>query len=349
MLRSALLGLLAACSTASPVTIAITVGPIESDAARMAYDEAVIAGLSHPIDTLFMPATDTRAAPAIRSADMITSVRGIVAVVGPNNSAASLASAPVYNEHRVVQLSPVATAVLYSAAGPYSYRLAPSDDRQGRFIADHLLNTSADQRVALMYVNDDYGRGLRREVMRAIPANSIDWVIDVPHMENLTGTADARVAALAEVRPAVLLWLGRGAELEPLLPAIRAQLGDITIIGSDGSATQARSNVGGVWSGVHYVDLVDLDATPEIRAFRERYRKRFGREPSASDALSYDAMSVIIAAIQNGARTGTDVQEFLDELGTSRPGHPGVVDIIRFDSHGDVDRSHVLNVVPGTP
>jgi branched-chain amino acid transport system substrate-binding protein len=97
------------------------------------------------------------------------------------------------------------------------------------------------------------------------------------------------------------------------------------------------------------VDLVDLDATPEIRAFRERYRKRFGREPSASDALSYDAMKVIIAAIQNGARTGTDVQEYLDELGTSRPAHPGVVDSIRFDKHGDVDRSHVLNVVPRTP
>ena len=118
MLRSALLGLLGACSTANPVTIAITVGPIEGDAARMAYDEAVIAGLAHAIDTLFMPATDTRAAPAIRSADLITAVPGIVAVVGPNNSAASLASAPVYNEHKVVQISPVATAVLYSAAGP---------------------------------------------------------------------------------------------------------------------------------------------------------------------------------------------------------------------------------------
>lgn len=253
MLRIALLALLSACSTADPVTIAITLGPIECDAARMAYDEAMKAGLSYPIDTLFMPAADTRAAPAISAADRITSVRGIVAVVGPNNSAASLASAPVYNEHKVVQLSPVSTAVLYSAAGPYSYRLAPPDDRQGRFIADHLLKTAAGQRVALMYVNDDYGRGLRREVMRALPANSINWVIDAPHVEGISAD-DRRVAALAEVRPAVLVWLGRGGELEPLLPAIRARLGDITIIGSDGIATYAVRNTGGQWSGIQFVD-----------------------------------------------------------------------------------------------
>lgn len=349
MLRIAFLALLCACGTADPVTIAITLSPFECDAARMAYEEAVMAGLSHPIDTLVMPATDTRAAPAIRAADRITSVRGIVAVVGPNNSAASLAAAPVYNEHKVVQLSPVATAVLYSAAGPYSYRLAPPDDRQGRFIARHLLNTTNGRRVALMYVNDDYGRGLRREVMRAVPANSINWVIDAPHVEGVTGAADSRVASLAEARPTVLLWLGRGGELEPLLPAIRARLGEIAIIGSDGTATYAIRNTGGQWSGVQYVDLVDLNATPEIRAFRERYRKRFSRAASAADALSYDAMKIIIAAIQNGARTGTDIQEYLNELGNSRPAFQGATGSLHFDTLGDVDRSYVLSAVPRTP
>lgn len=345
ILRLAFAALLCACGAGNPVTIAVILGPVESDGARLAYEEAVAAGLSHPVDTLFIIAVDTRAAPAIRVAERITGDPRVIAVVGPTNSAASLAAAPVYNENKVVQLSPTATAVLYSAAGPYSYRLSPPDDRQGRFIAEHVMKTAAGKRVALMYVNDDYGRGLRREVMRAVRPNSIDWVMDAPHIEGLHSAADKRVASLVQVRPEMIVWLGRGAELEQLLPDIRARLGGIEILGSDGVSSIANRNTGGVWDGIRFVDMLDLDGTPGIRAFRQRYHDRFGRNPSTTDVLAYDAMKVLIAAVESGARTGSDVRQFMDELGRARPALEGAHGLIRFDENGDVDRSYVLTLI----
>jgi branched-chain amino acid transport system substrate-binding protein len=59
-------------------------------------------------------------------------------VVGHVTSGSSLAVSQLYNDAQVVQLSPTATSVLYSQAGPFSYRMVPPDDAQGRFLADVL-------------------------------------------------------------------------------------------------------------------------------------------------------------------------------------------------------------------
>lgn len=340
---------LGACGADEPVTIAVSLGTLENDGARLAYQEAVAAGLSHPIDTIFDVATDTRAAPAIEAAQQITSSPRVVAIVGPNNSAAALAAAPVYNDRRIVQLSPNATAVLYSSAGPYSYRMVSPDDRQGEFLANHLMATAAGRRVALMYVNDDYGRGLRREVLRAVRPGSIEWVMDAPHIEGLLSEGDKKVAALVESRPDVLLWLGRGVELETLLRRIQAQLGDLTIIGSDAVSSRAAVNHGNRWQNVQHVALLDLNGSPEIRAFRQGYRSRFGREPTAVDALAYDAMKLVIAAVENGARTGTDVQKYLDEVGRTRPAFKGATGPVVFNEAGDVDRGYGITVISPAP
>lgn len=90
------------CGHGARVTIGITVGPDECDAARLAYGDAVRAGLRMPIDTIFINAPDTRAEPAIRAAQQFVSIPRLIAVVGHNNSAASLAAAPIYNEHTVL-------------------------------------------------------------------------------------------------------------------------------------------------------------------------------------------------------------------------------------------------------
>jgi branched-chain amino acid transport system substrate-binding protein len=321
--------------------IGIALGPGECDAVRLAIADAVQAGRWQGIDTAFIVATNTRAAPAIQAAEQFIGRSGLIAVVGHGNSAASLAAAPVYNDNEVIQLSPNSTAVLYSNAGPFSFRMVSPDDRQGKFLGERVLAEARGKRVALMYVNDDYGRGLRAEVHRAIPPGAVEWVMDTPHIE---GGADltSRVAVLAYARPDVIVWLGRGLELEKMLPQIRERLGTVPIFGGDGVATTALRATDASWDGVHVVDLLDLDANDAMRALRQRYASRFGRMPTAAEILAYDAMSLIIAGVHSGARTGPQLQTFMNGLGREHPVFEGVAGPVVFDANGDVARDYVL-------
>jgi branched-chain amino acid transport system substrate-binding protein len=84
----------------------------------------------------------------------------ILAMVGPVTSTVALAGAPILNKAGLVQIAIGATAPAYSQAGPYSFRVVPTDSFQGRFIAKWATGQKKWSKYATIYVNDDYGRGL---------------------------------------------------------------------------------------------------------------------------------------------------------------------------------------------
>jgi branched-chain amino acid transport system substrate-binding protein len=330
------------------VAIGVTLGGSEADAALFAFEDARKAGLRTAIDTEFVREADTHAAPTIQTVERMIAVPGMIAVVGNGNSAASLAAAPLYNSHKVVQLSPHSTAVLYSGAGPYSYRMVSPDDRQGRFLGAQLVSEVRGRRVAMVYVNDDYGRGLRREVLRAVGPSAVVWALDAPFIEGSDSVTMTRmVRSLVETRAEMILWIGRDSDLNLALPGIRKAFGAIPILCSDGvEHARELSRPDDRWNGIRFVELVDLDAGPVIQAFRVRYLARWGRVPSGPEVLSYDAMTLLIAAIEAGARNGTDVQRYLDGLGTRRPAFAGIAGPVTFDVQGDVERTYTLATMP---
>ena len=61
----------------------------------------------------------------------------VVAVIGNGFSGLTLAAAPVYNSgsNPLVQISPTASAPAISSAGPYTFRMCPSDLAHGGALA----------------------------------------------------------------------------------------------------------------------------------------------------------------------------------------------------------------------
>jgi hypothetical protein len=139
-------------------------------------------------------------------------------------------------------------------------------------------------------------------------------VLQVPHVESgVTDEVIAHdVAAVADARPDGLVWLARGTILHLHLPALREALGNVPVLGGDATGTGRQGpNDDGRWDGVVFADFVDLDATPELRAFSRRYAESFGREATGADALTYDAVRLALAGVRAGARTGPELRRFL--------------------------------------
>ncbi len=329
--------------------IGVSTSPPFVQAARMAVEDELVAGPVPGLDTVMIPESRNLAAPAIETARRLVAVAGMTAVVGHSNSAASLAAAPIYNEREIVQIAPTASAPAFSRAGRFSFRLVPSDDRQGRFLAEYVREAlPGGGRLAVVYVNDDYGRGLRAALLANLDVERFPVVVELPHVENDVRDADTAYAAgaLQAARPDAVLWLARGGMLARFLPSIRTVLPDVPIVGGDAvEAGGLQAAPREFWGDVRSVAYVDLDASEALRSFRRRYRERFGRDPAGPDALTYDAVRLVIAGLKAGARTGPDLRTYLMSLGRGTRPYPGLTGPIVFDDAGDVERSYVVETM----
>src|SRR5712691_3951865 len=100
---------------------------------------------------------------AIRIAQQLVDDPAVLAVVGHLNSSASLAAGRVYGEARrpVVMISPSASSPDLSGVNPYVFRICPSDLSHGAQLARFARQTLGARRVGVIYIDDDYRRGLR--------------------------------------------------------------------------------------------------------------------------------------------------------------------------------------------
>src|SRR5919106_1489525 len=89
---------------------------------------------------------------------------GVSAVVGHLSSGTTLAAAAVYNggDDPVVALSPSSSSPEVTSAGDYTFRICPSDHAHGAVLARWAHGRLRLQHGAVLYVNDQYGRGVRQ-------------------------------------------------------------------------------------------------------------------------------------------------------------------------------------------
>lgn len=351
--------LVAGCAEPTPVGVGVALSQSFINAARLALADAVAEGGLPPLDTLMLGEVSNSAAPAIAMAEQFVARPGLLVVIGHSNSAASLAASPLYNGAEVVQIAPTSTAARYAEAGPYSFRLAPPDTKQGEVIAAAVRSKLPEGgRVGVFYVNDDYGRGLRAAVLVNLDTTRYRVTFDRPHNDEdvgpPSGDLDRRVTeisrALAATRPEVLLLLARFNTIEFYLTAIRGAVPDALLIGGDAiGPAHFRAASEPAWGGVQYADFLDFERSEALQDFRRRFEEAYGTPARSAEILSYDAMRLVLAGIAGGARTGPALREWLLSLGAARPAFEGLSGPISFEADGELIRPYVLVTIPPAP
>ena len=92
--------------------------------------------------------------------------------------------------------------------------------------------------------------------------------------------------------------------------------------------------------GAYLISQVDLESETALYvAFQKAYRERYKEIPSFASILSYDAVMVAAAAIQEAGTTSTEpVKDAILRLGE----FSGLQESIKMDSFGDVKNSYYL-------
>ena len=91
-------------------------------------------------------------------------------VVFSISTAEVMAEAPIANANKIVLLSPLASGDDISDAGPYVFRVSPSNSFQGKVMAENVIKLGV-RSFAVLYVNSAWGVGLSSAFRSSLEQN----------------------------------------------------------------------------------------------------------------------------------------------------------------------------------
>ena len=269
---------------------------------------------------------------------------GVSAVIGHLFSGMTLAAAPVYNggADPVAAISPSSSSPDISTAGDYTFRICPSDLAHGAALARWVYDTLGLGRGAVLYLNDQYGRGVRQTFVRDFTRRggvleSIDpYLGDTPQVAPYLD----RLARLGGT--GFLVVAGNRGEAEEVLRQARKRGLTMPVLGGDGleGIEGAGALAEGVYVSAAYHPTI---ATPANKRFLDAYRKKFPSEglPNQPAAATYDAVYLLREVMVRAGSERAEVRRELARVGTRAPAFRGVTGTVTFDSKGDVPNQAV--------
>lgn len=351
-------GHLLACGPSADRSGAISIGliaPFERnrpavDGAVLAVEEINAAGgirIGTKIRTIELIVEDNRSWPetAVAKALKLINRDGVAALIGLPRSYNAIPVARIAEAHSIPLISTMSTNPETTAGKRYVFRLAFLDAFQGKALADFAYDDLGTRRAAILrdavgpyntYLSEVFSRTFRDrggEVV-AHEAFTEDDLEIAEQLRRINGSG------------AELLFLPNTSEFVKLhVPAARRSGFAGTFLGSDTWSHGIDAAEHPELHGSYFSDLWAPDqADGRIAEFIASYRRAFGTEPTASAALSYDAVSMTARALVSGsARPGrgpaaTDSDVIRTGLATMGPFH-GVSGTIAFHGSGDPARS----------
>jgi len=271
----------------------------------------------------------------------------ILAVIGHPNSPATLASSQLYNERHLVQLVPNATSPLLTDAGPWTFRICMSDVLQGNQLADYAVRQMGARKIAILFVNDDYGKGLKEvfyERAKELGA-SISMVAPYDLGAEFTPILDYMKQTNPDflflaLRTGSLMTVGHWLQVNNFHPKLLA--------GDSVNRWQLQSDIRAMLEleGMHHtIFFSPLRTDVKVQEFVRAYRQKFNQLPDDEAALNYDAVFLLKRATEMGGSTRRGIRDCLDTIGRTSPPFDGVAGRVIFDRNGDSDKSLQLAVI----
>lgn len=269
---------------------------------------------------------------AVNVANKFVSDKSILAVVGHFNSSATLATAPVYNKNKIVEISPSSSAPGVTDAGEYTFRVITTD----AFQADYLANWTKELgygKVALIYEQSDFGLGLLDVYKKSAPANNIDIVAAEAYNPGDKDFSTV-LTKIKEKQPEAIFIGGFYNEAALIAQQAKKLNLNVDFIGVDSLYSEALLDLGK--DSVEGFKLIGFffpgGENAEATKFAEQYQAAYNSKPDTYAAYSYVATSVVLEAIKEKGADRESIKTYLETL----KDYKGATGVLSFDENGDV-------------
>jgi len=244
---------------------------------------------------------------AVLAAQKLVERDKVFALVFPFGTGPALATLPITREKGI--------PLLFAGSGAVAFHTPPSESSFGYFLPDHFfMRLGIDyaarelkpKRVGLIYQGDDYGEAMLAGAKESLARHKIDLVETVSYKPGATDFS-AQVAKLKAANIDLLL-LGTALRETAGVARERQKLDwDVKMLGgfpvyNTISVALAKGAMEGTYAvGQNRIFYPD-SAPPQVKAFYDKYRAKFSRDPGPTSVAVYSAMSWVAEAAERAGR-----------------------------------------------
>lgn len=277
-------------------------------------------------------------------ANKIVSAKDIKAVIGHFASGVCMAAAPLYNENKILEISPSASHPDYSSIGEYIIRNNTIINKEAAASIDIAVDKFNKKKVGIISIKTDWGVSTAAIVKQLIDKRQ-DGAKVVAHEEVIEGSDDYRpaITKLKEAGTEVVIAVGMYNLLAPVAKQYKEVDPDIKLVGFSNAYSQYLLELGGKSvEGVAFPVIFFSKSNEEnIKTFVHDFKEKYGNEPSALTAQAYDSVGVYLQAVAKvGSQDPEKVKNAVLELE-----YEGVTGHTKFDKNGDVEKAFTYVVI----
>jgi branched-chain amino acid transport system substrate-binding protein len=259
-------------------------------------------------------------------------------VIGHLNSGTTIPAAKIYSDNGIVQISPSATAVNYTAQGyKTAFRVMANDAQQGHVLGEYAAKNLGAKKIAVIDDRTAYGQGLADEFIKAAEAAGAK-IVAHEYTNDKAVDFTAVLTAVKGKQPDLLFFGGMDPQAGPMSKQIKSLALNVKFMMGDGGYTPEYIKLAGDAAEGSYATLpgVPLSKMPGGKEFETRFVAKY--QPIQLYApYCYDAVNVMIAAMQKA--DSVEPAKYLPEL--AKISLDGVTAKIQFDAKGDLQGGEI--------
>ncbi len=268
----------------------------------------------------------------------------MVAVIGHYYSYISIPASAIYEFSGLLLITPFSTSPkLTNQKFKFVFSNIPNDDLFGTKMAN-FAKAKGYNKVAICYVQDDYGRGLATAFEKRTFELSIKVGDCLPYNEASEYDFQEILSRWQHINFDAIFFAGMAKEAAIFIKRARNMGMDIPVIGGDGMDSPDLIKYGGkAVEGTIIASIFNPNSSRKgVRDFVNICKEKFGIIPEPSEAQGYDTLKLLAYAIE---KAGSTVPEKIAETIRSTKGWIGVTGQHTFTENGDVIDKHIVKKI----
>lgn len=264
----------------------------------------------------------------------------VFAIFGPVFSGSIMVSMAESRRAEVPNFTGGEAAAITQQGNPYVFRTSFGQSIAFPKVARYI--TGVSKNLAVIYVNNDFGKGGRDTITKLLEGSPTKIVADI---STDAGQVDFSAAVLKakQSNADALFVYSNEEESARLLRELRKQGWNKPIIGETTLTGQKVIELAGEAANgaVAHVGLT-VDA-PQLRAFGAKYRAEYKSESDHNGVKGYTGVYLLKAAIEKAGKLDRKaVAAALRNSCFSAKQHPNILMDVCFDDKGDLDRESFM-------
>lgn len=275
---------------------------------------------------------------------------GAFAVFGPTFSGSMLVSMSETRRAEVPNFTGAEAASITQQGNPYVFRTSFTQTTSMPKVARYIAGNLKAKTVAVIFVNNDFGKGGRDAFRTAADAAGVKVVADI---STDSGQVDfsAPVLKAKQSNADALFVYSNEEESARILRELRKQGWSKPIVGETTLTGQKVIDLAGEAANgaLAHVGLTVDAPIPAMRAFRAKFEKEYKYVSDHNGIKGYTGIYLLKAGIEKAGKVDRQaVAKALHGLSVSAAKEPGVIMDVTIDDKGDLDReSFIIEVKNG--